>query len=154
MPILAGDQVRGAPNVLRGPAPDLTEVAGAATMTRLGAGPLGATLGDGATPRFTVVNGDASAETVTSGTGALYVTGRLRVSGQLDFHGLVAAAGGVELVAGGTLRLCGGLWAGGSPALDARGTGFVRASTAALRTARTVAPLPALARVIAMREAS
>lgn len=154
MPLLAGDQVRGTPSVRRGPAPDLTEVAAASSATRLAAGRLGATLGDTATPRFTIVNGDAGAETVTSGAGALYVTGRLRISGQLDFRGLVAAAGGVELVAGGTLRLCGGLWAGGSPALDARGTGFVRASAGALRAARAVAPLPALARVIATREAS
>jgi hypothetical protein len=152
MPLLAGDQVQGTPNVRRGPAPDLTEVGAATGVTRLPAGALGPALGDATTPRFTIVAGDATANAATTGVGALYVTGRLRVTGQLDFDGLVAAAGGVELAPGATLRVCGGIWAGGASALDARGSGFVRASTAALRTARRVAPLPALARVIAARE--
>jgi hypothetical protein len=153
LPVLAVNQVQGTPGVLRGPAPDLSEVAAATTATRLGAGSLGAALGDVTTPRFTIVNGDASVDAASSGVGALYVAGRLRVLGQLDFRGLVAAAGGVELAAGGTLRVCGGLWVGGVPALDARGSGFVRASTTTLRSARAIAPLPALARVIATREA-
>ena len=152
MPILAGGQVQGTPTVLRGPAPDFAEVAAATTATRIPAGLLGAVLGDAVTPRFTIVNGDADASAATSGVGALYVTGRLRVTGQLDFRGLLAAAGGIEVAPGGALRVCGGLWASGTPALDARGGGFVHASTAALRTARTVAPLPAPARIVATRE--
>jgi hypothetical protein len=152
MPILAGGQVQGVPSVLRGPAPDLAEVAAATNATRVSAGPLGAALGDAATPRFTIVAGDASVDAATTGVGALYVTGRLRVTGQMDFRGLVAAAGGVDVAPGGALRVCGGLWVSGTPALDARGGGFVRASTTTLRTARAVAPLPALARIVATRE--
>jgi hypothetical protein len=138
---------------LRGPAPDLAEVGAATNATRLSSGPLGAVLGDAATPRFTIVNGDAAVDGATSGVGVLYVAGRLRIGGQLDFRGLVAAAGGVEVAPGAALRVCGGLFASGTPAVDARGSGFVHASTTALRGARAVAPLPALARVVAVREA-
>jgi hypothetical protein len=50
--------------------------------------------------------------------------------------------------------VCGGAWAGGASALDVRGAGFIRASSAALRMAATLAPLPANARVLGVREAS
>jgi len=156
LPLLADpEQIRGlgaAPSLTREPAPDFDEVATAPGATHLAGGALAATLGADATPRFTVVDGDATADTVTSGAGTLYVAGRLRVTGRLAFTGMVAAAGGIELAPGATLEICGGAWAGGAPAVDARGTGFVRASAAALRLAASVAPLPAAARVIAARE--
>jgi hypothetical protein len=158
MPLLASpEQIRGwgaSPSIAHGPTPDLTEVANDPGAARLSGGSLPGTLGDLAAPGFTIVAGDALADGSVAGAGTLYVTGRLRVSGHLDFRGLVAAAGGVEVVAGGRLDVCGGLWATGTPALDARGTGHVRASSAALRLAATVAPLPAAARVVATREAS
>lgn len=158
MPMLADPaQVRGrgdTPSVARGAAPDLAEVAASDTADTVATGSLPASLGDVAAPRFTRIDGDAEADGASSGAGVLYVAGRLRVTGRLDFRGLVAAAGGVEIVPGGTLAVCGGLWAAGTPALDAGGAGTVRASAAALRLAATVAPLPAAARVIAVREAS
>jgi hypothetical protein len=154
--LVSPDQVlgrAGAPSVERGPAPAFTEVAAARGATHRPAGPLAPTLGDATTPRFTIVDGDAAADAVTSGAGTLYVAGRLRVTGRLDFRGMIAAAGGIELAPGGTLRVCGGAWAASPNALDARGTGFVRASAEALRLAATLAPLPAPAHVIAIREA-
>ena len=158
MPMLASpEQVLGrgeSPSIERGPAPSFTEVANSRQATHQPAGALAATLGDATTPRFTVVDGDATADSVTSGTGTLYVAGRLRVTGRLDFRGLVAAAGGIELAPGATLHVCGGAWAAGTNALDARGSGFVRLSAEALRLAATLAPLPAPARVLAVREAS
>ncbi len=158
LPMLAGpEQVRGRsapPSIVRGPAPDLGEVAAGPNATRVPAGALPAILGTLGDPRFTVVAGDAAADGAASGAGTLYVAGRLRVTGRLDFRGVVAAAGGIEIASGGRLEVCGGMWAAGAPALDARGGGFVRASRAALRLAATVAPLPAPVRVIATREAS
>ena len=151
------DQILGrgsAPSIERGPAPAFTEVAAADAATHQLAGSLAPTLGDATMPRFTIIDGDAMADAVTSGAGMLYVAGRLRVTGRLDFRGLIAAAGGIELAPGATLQVCGGAWAAGPNALDARGSGFVRASTAALRLAATLAPLPASAHVIAIREAS
>ncbi|MEO6028251.1 MAG: hypothetical protein ABIR79_15410, partial [Candidatus Binatia bacterium] len=156
LPLLADpEQIRGrgdAPSITREPAPDFDEVATALGATHVAGGALAATLGADATPRFTVVDGDATADMVTSGAGTLYVAGRLRVTGRLAFTGMVAAAGGIELAPGATMEICGGAWAGGAPAVDVRGSGFVRASAAALRLAASVAPLPAAARVIAARE--
>lgn len=158
LPMLAApEQIQGrggAPSIARGAAPGFDEVATARTATRLAAGALPASLGDAATPRFTVVAGDATADAVTSGAGVLYVAGRLRIGGRLGFTGLIAAAGGITLAPGAVLEVCGGAWAAGTPALDARGSGFVRASRTALRLAATLAPLPAPARVLAVREPS
>lgn len=158
LPLLADpNQVRGhgaAPSVRRHDAPAFTEVAESAAAEHVPAGPLAAVLGDEATPRFVVVDGNADADATTSGVGTLYVAGRLRVTGRLAFRGMLAAADGIDLAPGATLEVCGGAWALGSPALDAHGSGFVRASRAALRLAATLAPLPAPARVIAVREPS
>ena len=117
-------------------------------------GSLAPSLGTVASPRFVVVDGDAVADAATSGAGALFVAGRLRVSGRLAFTGSLAAAGGIEVAPGASLEVCGGVFAAGPSAFDARGTGFVRASSTALRMAATLAPLPARARVLAVREAS
>jgi hypothetical protein len=158
LPMLASpDQILGrgsTPSIERGPAPPFTEVAAAPVATHQLAGSLAPTLGTTTAPRFIIIDGDAMADAVTSGAGMLYVAGRLRITGRLDFRGLIAAAGGIELAPGATLQVCGGAWAAGPNALDARGSGFVRTSTAALRLAATLAPLPASARVIAIREAS
>jgi hypothetical protein len=158
LPALVGpDQVVGrgpTPSIERHDAPALAEVATATAANHVASGPLPASLGDGAAPRFTRVDGDAVVDATTSGAGALYVAGRLRVTGRLAFTGMLAAAGGIELTPGATLEVCGGAWAGGPSALDVRGTGFIRASSTALRMAATLAPLPARARVVAVREAS
>ena len=142
------------PSIERHDAPPFAEVATAEPATHVTAGTLPPSLGDGAMPRFTRVDGDAVVDATTSGVGALYVAGRLHVTGRLAFTGALAAAGGIELAPGATLEVCGGAWAGGPSALDVRGTGFIRASSTALRMAATLAPLPAHARVIAVREAS
>ena len=154
---LLGDpnQIRGlsdVPSILRDPGPDMSEIATTSAGTHVAPGPLAAALGDDAAPRFTVIDGDALANATTTGTGALYVRGRLTVTGRLAFTGMVAAGGGIEVAPGASLEVCGGAWAGGDPALDARGAGFVRASAAALRLAAALAPLPAPARIVAVRE--
>jgi hypothetical protein len=158
LPILARpDHVVGrgpTPSIERHEAPPFAEVATAESATPVAAGTLPASLGDGAMPRFTRVDGDAVVDATTSGVGALYVAGRLRVTGRLAFTGALAAADGIELAPGATLEVCGGAWAGGPSALDARGTGFIRASSTALRMAATLAPLPARAHIVAVREAS
>ena len=157
LPMLAHpEQISGAgepPSIARTPAPALNELAAAPGATHRAAGALPTTLGTVAAPRFTAVDGDASATGTVTGAGTLYVAGRLLVSGRLSFTGVVAAAGGVQVVSGGAMQLCGTLWANGASALDAGGSGSVRASAAALRLAATVAPLPATARVVAVREA-
>ncbi|MCC6766126.1 MAG: hypothetical protein IT293_15820 [Deltaproteobacteria bacterium] len=142
-----------APSITRREAPSFAEVEGDARATRLAAGALPAALGDPAAPRFTVVDGDAVADQPTAGVGALYVAGRLRIASRLAFTGVLAAAGGIDVAPGATLEVCGGAWAAGAPALAVDGAGFVRASDAALRLAATLAPLPARARIVAVREA-
>lgn len=158
LPVLASpDQVRGlgpAPSIARADAPSFDEVADAEHADDVAAGSLAAVLGDVATPAFVRVDGDAVVDADTTGAGTLWVAGRLRVTGRLAYRGFLAAANGIVVEPGATLEICGGAYAGGAPAFDARGTGFVRASRAALRLATTVAPLPAPARVIAVREPS
>ncbi len=144
----------GSPSIERHAAPSFAEVASALHASHLASGSLAPSLGTVASPRFVVVDGDAVADGTTSGAGALFVAGRLRVSGRLAFTGSLAAAGGIEVAPGASLEVCGGVFAAGPSAFDARGTGFVRASSTALRMAATLAPLPARARVLAVREAS
>jgi hypothetical protein len=143
-----------APSIARRAAPAFDEVATSVRATHVGAGTLPPTLGSTAAPRFTIVDGDAAVDGATSGAGALYVAGRLRVAGRLAFTGMLAAARGIEVAPGGALEVCGGAWASGTPALDVRGAGFVRASSTALRMAGTLAPLPARPRVLGVREPS
>ena len=140
------------PSITRSPAPDLERLADDRTATHHPAGPLADGLGSVAAPQFTVVDGDANVDGTVTGGGVLYVTGRLRVDGTLAFTGVLAAAGGVVLTEAGALVVCGALWAGGEPALDARGAGIIRTSNDAIRWAAGIAPLPARARVIAVRE--
>jgi hypothetical protein len=158
LPLLASpEQVRGvgpAPSIVREDAPSFDEVADAEHGDDVAAGSLAAVLGDVAAPAFVRVDGDAVVDAETIGGGTLFVAGRLRVTGRLAYRGLVAAANGITVDPGATLEICGGAYAAGAPAFDVRGTGFVRASRAALRLAATVAPLPAPARVIAVREPS
>jgi len=144
--------VGGPPSVVRRPAPDLTTLPTSAAAVHVPPSPFPAVLGTQAAPQLTVVDGDAEIDATSSGAGALYATGHLRISGHLDFAGVVAAAGGVEVTATGNLQVCGALWGAGEPALDARGHGFVRASGNAIALAARVAPLPARARVLAVRE--
>lgn len=158
LPVLASpEQVRGlgpAPSIVRDDAPSFDEVADAEHADDVAAGALAAVLGDAATPAFVRVDGDAVVDADTTGAGMLWVAGRLRVTGRLAYRGYLAAANGIVVEPGGTLEICGGAYAAGAPAFDVRGTGFVRASRVALRLAATVAPLPAPARVIAVREPS
>ncbi|MCC6849149.1 MAG: hypothetical protein IT294_11670 [Deltaproteobacteria bacterium] len=142
-----------APSIARREAPSFAEVEDDARATRLAPGPLPATLGDLAAPRFMIVDGDAVADRSSAGAGVLYVTGRLRVASRLAFTGMLATAGGIDVAPGATLEVCGGAWAAGAPAVAVDGAGFVRASDGALRLAATLAPLPARARIVAVREA-
>ncbi|HEY2389416.1 MAG TPA: hypothetical protein VGK30_20875 [Candidatus Binatia bacterium] len=146
------DGVGGPPSVVRRNAPDLTPLATSPGAVHVPSSPFPAALGTEAAPQLTVVDGDAEIAAASSGAGTLYATGHLRVSGRLDFTGVVAAAGGVEVTATGELWICGALWAAGAPALDARGTGSVHASGDAIALAARVAPLPARARALAVRE--
>jgi hypothetical protein len=149
------EQVTGAggtPSVTREHAPDLTPLATSAGAVRLAPSPMPVTLGTTAAPQVTVVDGDAAIDGAVTGAGVLYVSGHVRITGTLDFAGVVAAAGGVEIETTGQLRVCGALWAAGTSALDARGSGVVRASTDAIAMAAHLAPLPARARVLAVRE--
>jgi hypothetical protein len=158
LPLFASpEQVRGrgpAPSVARAPAPPFDEVADADGVDTIAAGTLAPTLGDPAAPQFLRIDGDATADGVTTGAGVLFVAGRLHVTGHFSYRGVVAATDGITVAAGATLEVCGGAYAAGTPALDVLGSGFVRASAAALRMAATLAPLPAPARVVAVREPS
>jgi hypothetical protein len=140
------------PSVLRAEPPDLTGLATASGATHRPGGVIAGVLGTVDAPHFTVIDGDAVIDATVSGAGALFVAGRLRVAGRLDFVGVVAAAGGAVVDASGTVAVCGGLWAQGDPALVVDGLGRVRASSDAMTLAAGVAPLPARARVAAVRE--
>lgn len=142
----------GMPSVTRRRPPDLSTLAASTTAVRLAPAAVPISLGTTSAPQFTVVDGDVAIDGVVSGAGVLYASGRLRVSGTLDFTGVLAAAGGVEIANAGTMRVCGALWAAGAPALDARGSGTIRASGDAIAWAARLAPLPARARVLAARE--
>ncbi|TMA82502.1 MAG: hypothetical protein E6J72_02625 [Deltaproteobacteria bacterium] len=144
--------IGGTPSVTRERPPDLTALASSAGAVRPAPTAMPVTLGTTAAPQVTVVDGDAAIDGTTSGAGILYVSGHVRVTGTLDFAGVVAAAGGVEIATTGQLRICGALWAAGTTALDARGAGAVRASTDAIAMAARLAPLPARAQVLAVRE--
>jgi hypothetical protein len=146
------DGVGGAPSVTRRNAPDLMPLRTSATAVHLAPSPLPAALGTASAPQLSVVDGDVTVDGAIGGAGVLFATGHLRIAGRLDFTGIVAAAGGIEVTAAGELRVCGALWAAGEPALDLRGHGDVRASSDALGMAARVAPLPARARVVAVRE--
>ena len=156
MPLLADpaqvDGTGGAPSVTRRNAPDLTPLGASTTAVRLASSPLPATLGTVGAPQLSVVDGDAVVDGTIDGAGVLFVAGHLRIGGRLAFSGIVAAAGGIEVTAAGELRVCGALWAAGEPALDLRGYGQVRTSSDAIAAAARVAPLPARARVVAVRE--
>jgi hypothetical protein len=142
----------GTPSVTRDRPPDLTALASGANAVRPAPSAMPVTLGTTAAPQLTVVDGDAAIDGAISGAGILYVTGHVRITGALDFAGVVAAAGGVEVATTGQLRVCGALWAAGTPALDSRGAGTVRASTDAITMAARVGALPARAQVLAVRE--
>ncbi len=157
LPLLARpDQIVGrgaAPSIVRADAPSFAEVATASPATHVAAGTLPTALGTDAAPQLTIADGDVGVDVPASGAGVLYVSGRLDVTSRLAFTGVVAAADGIDVAPGATLEVCGGVWAAGAPALDLRGGGFVRASSSALQMAATLAPLPARARIVAVREA-
>src|SRR5205085_12032620 len=116
------------PSVTREHPPDLTPLAASAGAVRLAPSTMPVAPGTTAAAQITVVDGDAAIDGAVSGAGILYVSGHVRISGTLDFTGIVAAAGGIEIATAGQLRICGALWAAGTPALDARGSGTVHAS--------------------------
>jgi len=142
----------GSPSVARVAAPNIAPLADVPGAVRHPAGTVAGDLGNAAAPQLTVIEGDALVEGPVSGAGVLYIAGRLNISGTLVFTGVVAAAGGVDLTGTGEINVCGGLWAAGERALDARGRGTVRASADAIRLAADLSPLPAPARVVAVRE--
>jgi hypothetical protein len=154
-PLPRPDQVVGTgapPSIVRNAIPDLAALADAAVGLRVPAGALAGAYGTAAEPQLTVVEGAAGVPAAASAYGVLMTTGRLRVDGTLVVTGVLAAAGGVEVAPGGSLAVCGGLWADGDPALHAAGVTSVRRSGAALRLAARLAPLPARATVLAVRE--
>ncbi len=146
------DGAGGAPSIVRRAAPDLTALRTVASAVHVPPSPVPSVLGTTDAPQLTILDGDAEVDGASSGAGALFATGHLRITGRLDFSGVVAAAGGVEVTASGELRVCGALWAAGEPALDVRGSGAVHASGDGIALAARVAPLPARARVLAVRE--
>jgi hypothetical protein len=140
------------PSLTRRIPPDLTAVATTPSAVRVSPGVIAGDLGTTSTPQLTVVTGDAIVSGTASGAGVLYAAGELQISGTLRYTGVVAAARGVRVLNTGELHVCGALWAGGEPALEARGRGDVHASTDAIAWAARVAPLPARARIAAARE--
>lgn len=140
------------PSIGRVSPADLTSLATSEAADRLVPGPLPSLLGDAASPRFSLVGGDALATGETTGGGLLYVSGRLVVSGSFVFTGVVVAAGGIEVTSSGHLDICGGVWAAGSPALATHGSGSIRVASDTIRTAARLAPLPARARAGAIAE--
>ncbi len=148
-------QISGAgvdPSVVELDVPALDGLAHAAGGTHYPRGTTTGTFGTAAAPALSIVDGDASVTGAVGGAGVLFVDGRLEIAGRVDFVGVVAARAGIMVTATGTLSVCGGVWAGSDPALTMRGGGRVRGSDEALAAAMRVAPLPAPARVVAVRE--
>src|SRR6059058_815379 len=147
---LAGE---GSHVATHGTAPPLTAPGAplAALLGRLvaaGAGDVGALPPAGTLPGgLARVAGDLVVDAPLSGAGLLFVDGTLDIRSALDFTGLVVAAGGVRVQAGGSLAVGGALWIGwtggsAAPVLMVDGTLRLRQSRAALDGVDRLLPLP------------
>ncbi len=92
-------------------------------------------------PTLAVVAGDATIATPGAGAGVLYVDGRLDITADFAFNGVVAARGGVHVASGVHVQIAGSLWLG-TPAFDVAGDVAVRHDRAALDAADAVFRLP------------
>ena len=147
---LAGE---GSHVATHGTAPPLTAPGAplAALLGRLvaaGAGDVGALPPAGTLPGgLARVAGDLVVDAPLSGAGLLFVDGTLDIRSALDFTGLVVAAGGVRVPAGGSLAIGGALWIGwtggsAAPLLMVDGTVHLRQSRAAMDGVDRLLPLP------------
>jgi len=105
------------------------------------------------------VAGDLVVDTPLSGSGLLFVEGTLDIRSTLDFTGLVVAAGGLRVLAGGSLTVAGALWVGGTggpPAPPFRIDGMLRLrpSRAAMDDTDRLLPLPRPAVLLGVKDLS
>jgi hypothetical protein len=99
-------------------------------------------LGTADAPRLAVVSGDVDVVGRVSGNGVLVVEGRLRVTGQFEYAGLVVALGGILFDSSSDVVVAGALWhaASGDEALQLHGAGAVVYSSQALARVDTAFP--------------
>ncbi len=100
-----------------------------------------ARMGDGTVPQLSVVESDLLVTSSSTGAGVLVVGGNLRISGSLQFDGLVIVMGGIDLAAGAEIRMSGALWqASSSEPIVLAGRGTLEYSPSSLAIADAVAP--------------
>src|SRR5207245_868619 len=102
------------------------------------------------------VAGDLVVDAPRSGAGLLFVEGTLDIRSALDFTGLVVAAGGLRISAGGSLAVGGALWVSGTggPALLVDGSLRLRQSRAAMDDVDQLLPLPRRAVLLGVKDLS
>lgn len=100
------------------------------------------------------VAGDLVVDRPLSGAGLLFVEGTLDIRSAMDFTGVVVAAGGLRVPAGGSLAVGGVLWVGGAGALPIDGTVRLRQSRAALDDVDRLLPLPRRAVLLGVKDLS
>jgi hypothetical protein len=88
-----------------------------------------------------VVIGDHVIATPGAGAGILWVDGRLDITADFAFNGIVAARGGVGVASGVSVQIAGGMWLG-APAFDVAGDLVVRHDRAAIDAAGALFPFP------------
>jgi len=156
---------------LAGEAPHVATHGAAPPLTAASA-PLGALLGrllaagagdvSGLPPAGTLPGGlarvasDLVVDAPLSGAGLLFVEGTLDIRSALDFTGLVVAAGGLRISAGGSLAVGGALWVSGTggPALLVDGSLRLRQSRAAMDDVDQLLPLPRRAVLLGVKDLS
>jgi hypothetical protein len=92
-------------------------------------------------PALHLLAGDHVIAMPGAGAGLLYVDGRLDITADFAFNGIVAARGGVRVASGVTVQIVGGMWLG-LPAFDVGGDLTIRHDRAALDAAEALFPLP------------
>jgi hypothetical protein len=92
-------------------------------------------------PTLALVAGDAAITTRGTGAGVLYVDGRLDITTDFAFNGVVAARGGVHVASGVRVQIAGGLWLG-TLAFDVAGDVDIRHDRAALDAADALFRFP------------
>jgi len=129
-------------------------------LVAAGAGGLGALPPAGTLPGgLARVAGDLVVDTPLGGSGLLFVEGTLDIRSTLDFTGLVVAAGGLRVLAGGSLTVAGALWVGGTggppaPPFRIDGTLRLRPSRAAMDDTDRLLPLPRPAVLLGVKDLS
>jgi hypothetical protein len=129
----------GTPAAAFHPPPPLADLA--PRLAAVGASPVFAPAPSLPPPGYHLVAGDLVVATPGFGAGFLYVDGRLDITADFAFSGIVVARGGLRLDGGSTLTVDGSLWIGAAP-FDLAGDALLRHQRAAVDAIDAIVPLP------------